>query len=426
MMQEFDSPFWSWYIIILTVVSIVGTGLFLMSQRTRKFAPGEKAQEMEHRWDGDLVELNNPLPSWWVNLFWITLAFSVIYLVLYPGLGNFKGVLGWTSFGEYDAEMQEAKAKYDPVFNQFMGQPIEQVAASGEARDMGKRLYLTYCAQCHGSDAAGARGFPNLTDKDWQFGGDAESIKASIANGRTAIMPALGAALGDEGTKQVTNYVLSLSGANHDAGMAAAGKAHFDTNCAACHGADGKGMAAMGAPNLTDKVWLYGGSEKAIIESIAKGRNGVMPAQLQALGEAKVHLLTAYVYGLGGGVAKAAESASAAAAPEAAAPASAPEAAKLYFDSGKAGLGADATAALQSIIDFATANPGARIAISGFHDATGSAAANAELAKNRAKAVREALKAAGISQDRIEMRKPEMTEGGSDPAEARRVEVGIL
>ena len=302
-MQEFDSPFWSWYIIILTVVSIVGTGLFLRSQRTRKFAPGEKAQEMEHRWDGDLVELNNPLPSWWVNLFWITLVFAVVYLVLYPGLGNFKGVLGWTSWGEYNAEMDDAKTKYDPVFNQFMGQPVEQVAANAEARDMGQRLFLTYCAQCHGSDAAGAKGFPNLTDSDWLYGGDSASIKASIGNGRMGVMPALGAALGAEGTKQVANYVLSLSGANHDAGMASSGKALFEANCAACHMPDGKGMAAMGAPNLTDKVWLYGGSESAIIESINKGRNGNMPAQLQALGEAKVHLLTAYVYGLGGGVA---------------------------------------------------------------------------------------------------------------------------
>lgn len=324
-MQEFDAPFWSWYITIITVVSIVAVAIFLNSQKTRRLAPGEKAQEMEHKWDGDLVELNNPLPSWWVNLFWLTLVFSAVYLVLYPGLGSFKGVLKWTSFGQYDDEVQEAKAKYDPVFNQFMGQPIEQVAAAGEAREMGQRLFYTYCAQCHGTDAAGATGFPNLTDKDWLYGGDAESIKASIANGRMGVMPALGAALGDTGTKQVANYVLSLSGANHDAGMAAAGKTQFEANCAACHGADGKGMTAMGAPNLTDKVWLYGGSEKTIIETITKGRNGVMPAQLQALGEAKVHLLTSYVYGLGGGMAKVeAPAAPVEATPEAAAAEAAP------------------------------------------------------------------------------------------------------
>lgn len=314
-MQEFDTPFWSWYIIVLTVVSLVGVALFLLSQRTRRLAPGEKAQEMEHKWDGDLVELNNPLPSWWVKLFWITLIFSAVYLVLYPGLGSFKGVLNWTSFGEYDKEMETAKAKYDPIFNQFMGQPVEQVAASTEARDMGQRLFLTYCAQCHGSDAAGAIGFPNLTDKDWLYGGDADAIKSSIANGRMGVMPAMGAALGEEGGKQVAHYVLSLSGSNHDAGQAAAGKPLFDANCAACHMPDGTGMAALGAPNLTDKVWLYGGSEGAILESINKGRTGNMPAQLQALGEAKVHLLAAYVWGLGGGVAAPAP------APEAAAPA---------------------------------------------------------------------------------------------------------
>ncbi len=315
-MQEFDSPFWSWYITILTVVSLIGVALFLLKQRTRKLAPGEKAELMENKWDGDLVELNNPLPSWWVNLFWITLIFSAAYLVLYPGLGSFKGTLGWTSFGEYDKEVDAAKAKYEPVFNQFMGQPVDQVAASAEARDMGQRLFLTYCSQCHGSDAAGAKGFPNLTDKDWLYGGDGETIKASIANGRAGMMPPMGAAVGgDQGVKEVANYVLSLSGSPHDAQLAAAGQAKF-VACAACHGEDGKGNTMMGAPNLTDKTWLYGGSEATIMESINKGRSGNMPAQLQALGEAKVHILAAYVYGLGGGMPKAPEPA-----PEAAAPA---------------------------------------------------------------------------------------------------------
>jgi cytochrome c oxidase cbb3-type subunit 3 len=313
-MSEFTSGFWSWYITIITVVSLAGVALFLVSQRTRRLAPGEKAQEMEHKWDGDLVELNNPLPSWWVKLFWITLIFGAVYLVLYPGLGSFKGVLGWTSFGQYDQEMSEAKAKYDPIFNQFMGQPVEQVAANPEAHEMGQRLFLTYCAQCHGSDAHGARGFPNLTDKDWLYGGDGETIQASIANGRSGMMPPMAAAIGgEEGAKEVANYVLSLSGSPHDAQLAAAGKEKFAV-CAACHMPEGTGNQAIGSPNLTDKTWLYGGSEATIIESITKGRNGHMPAQLQALGEAKVHLLAAYVYGLGGGTPKPTE-------PEAAAPA---------------------------------------------------------------------------------------------------------
>ena len=427
-MSDFTSGFWPIFISLVTAVSIIGTWVFLRSHTTRKLAPGEKAELIQHTWDGDLQDFDNPLPRWWLGLFYGTLVFALAYLVLWPGLGNYAGTLGWTSKGEYEAEVKAAEARFQPVYAGFMKQDIATVAADADARAIGKNLFLTYCSQCHGSDAAGAKGFPNLTDKDWLYGGDPDTIKASITDGRAGVMPALGDALGAEGTKQVANYVLSLSGRPHDAALASAGQAKFAENCAACHMPDGTGMQAMGAPNLTDKVWLYGGSEGAIIEAIAKGRNGVMPGMAQTMGttsnkEAKLHLLAAYVYGLGGGVTKVAEPTPVAA--EAAAPAS-PQAAKMYFDSGKADLSAEASAALQSIIDFATANPGARIAISGFHDATGSAAANAELAKNRAMAIRDALKAAGIAEDRIEMRKPEMTTGGGDPAEARRVEASII
>ncbi len=431
-MSDFTSGFWPIYISVITVVSIIGTWIFLRSHTTRKLAPGEKAELIEHTWDGDLQDFDNPLPRWWLGLFYGTMIFSVAYLVLWPGLGNFAGVLGWTSKGEYEAEVKAAEAKFQPVYAGFMKQDIATVAANPEARAIGKNLFLTYCSQCHGSDAAGAKGFPNLTDHDWLYGGEPDTIKATLTDGRAGVMPALGAALGEQGTKEVANYVLSLSGRKHDAALAAAGRPKFAENCAACHTPDGTGMHAMGAPNLTDKVWLYGGSEATIIETITKGRNGVMPAMAQTLGttsnkDAKLHLLAAYVYGLGGGVAPApaAEAAPTAPAAEAAAPA-APQAAKLYFDTGKAVLSAEASAALQSIIDYATANADTRIAISGFHDATGSAAANAELAKDRAKAVSAALEAAGIDDDRIELRKPEMTEGGGDPAEARRVEVSVM
>jgi cytochrome c oxidase cbb3-type subunit 3 len=223
--------------------------------------------------------------------------------VMFPGLGSFKGLLGWSSWGQYNKEVKEADAKYDPIFNQFLNEPITQVADNRDAHDMGQRLFMTYCSQCHQSDAKGAKGFPNLTDKDWLYGGEPATIEATISNGRNGIMPAWGQALGDQGVKEVANYVLSLSGRPHDANLAAAGKAKFETTCAGCHGADGKGMQALGAPNLTDNIWLYGGSEASIEESIAKGRNGVMPAQMEKLGAAKVHLLAAYVYGLGGGVA---------------------------------------------------------------------------------------------------------------------------
>jgi cytochrome c oxidase cbb3-type subunit 3 len=212
-------------------------------------------------------------------------------------------VLKWTQIGEYEEEVQKAEAKFQPVYAGFMQQDIATVAANPDARAIGKNLFLTYCSQCHGSDAAGAAGFPNLTDGDWMYGGDPDTLKATITDGRTGVMPAMGGALGSDGTKEVAHYVLSLSGRQHDAALAAAGRPKFEENCAACHMPDGTGMQALGAPNLTDKVWLYGGSEGAIVESIVKGRTGVMPGVTQTLGttsnkDAKLHLLTAYVYGL--------------------------------------------------------------------------------------------------------------------------------
>jgi cytochrome c oxidase cbb3-type subunit 3 len=302
-MSDFTSGFWPIYISVITLVSIIGTWVFLKSQTTRKLAPGEKAELMEHTWDGDLQDLNNPLPRWWLGLFYGTLVFALAYLALWPGLGNFAGILGWTSKGEYEEEVKAAEAKFQPVYAGFMKQDIATVSANPEAHAIGKNLFLTYCSQCHGSDAAGAKGFPNLTDSDWLYGGDPDTIKATITDGRAGVMPAMGGALGADGTKEVANYVLSLSGRPHDAALAAAGQPKFAENCAACHMPDGTGMQALGAPNLTDKVWLYGGSEGTIIETITKGRNGVMPAMAQTLGttsnkEAKLHLLSAYVYSL--------------------------------------------------------------------------------------------------------------------------------
>lgn len=302
-MSDFTSGFWPIYISVLTLASIVGTWIFLKKQTTRRLAPGEKAELMEHTWDGDLQDFNNPLPRWWLGLFYGTMIFALVYLALWPGLGNFAGLLKWTSLGEYEAEVKAAEAKFGPVYAGFMKQDIATVAADPDARAIGKHLFLTYCSQCHGSDAAGARGFPNLTDADWLYGGDPDTIKATLTDGRSGVMPALGAALGPQGTREVANYVLSLSGRKHDAALAAAGKPKFEQNCAACHTPAGTGMQALGAPNLTDKVWLYGGSEATIIETITKGRNGVMPAMTQTLGttsnrDAKLHLLAAYVYGL--------------------------------------------------------------------------------------------------------------------------------
>lgn len=332
---DFVSDFWHLYIAGVTIISILGVMWFLKSQTTRKLAPGEKAEVMEHAWDGDLQEFNNPLPRWWLYMFWGLIGFSVLYLVLYPGLGKFAGVWNWTSAGAYQSEKDSLDSAFNEQFAPFKAMDVHSVAADPKAMEMGQRLYLTYCSQCHGSGGLGGKDFPNLTDKMWLFGGDADSIKQSIDQGRLAEMPAN--LLGDEqSAREVANYVLSLGGKPHDAALAAAGQAKYAA-CAGCHGEDGKGMPAASFPNLTDDAWQYGGSEAAIVESIVKGRKGGMPA-IEALGSgdaraAKVHLLTAYIISLGGASAAAAEPApvadAAAAAPaDAAAPAAQPAAAK--------------------------------------------------------------------------------------------------
>jgi cytochrome c oxidase cbb3-type subunit 3 len=303
-MSDFTSGFWEWYVGIITIVSILACAVLLHSMRTRRAS--SEADTTGHTWDEDLVEYNHPLPRWWVWLFWITIVFSLGYLVVYPGLGSYAGTFKWTSKAEYEAEMKQADDRYGPLYQKFASQDLKQLASDPEARAVGQKLFLNNCAQCHGSDAAGGKDFPNLTDHDWLYGGDPETIKASIMNGRNGVMPALGPTLGPEGTKDAANYVLSLSGAKHDAARAERGKKTFTTICAACHGADGKGNQAMGAPNLTDNIWLHGGSEAAIVETITKGRGtnalnpgqSAMPAHKDSLGEAKVHILAAYVWGL--------------------------------------------------------------------------------------------------------------------------------
>jgi cytochrome c oxidase cbb3-type subunit 3 len=294
---------WGYYITALTIAGILFSLWILWSHTTKQLGEGEEAELMAPTWDGDLQELNNPLPRWWMFLFYGLIAFAIIYLVLYPGLGKFAGIENWSSASQYEAEKARVDAKFDAVMQPFMKEDIMTVAADPTARKMGENLFLTYCSQCHGSDAKGSKGFPNLTDKLWLFGGTPDEIKTSIANGHTAQMP--GGLAGDEqSAKELANYVLSLGGKPHDAALAAAGKDKFAV-CAGCHGADGKGMVAAGFPNLTDDAWQYGGTESAIEESIIKGRKGGMPAQSQAMGgllsDAKIHLLTAYVWGQGGG-----------------------------------------------------------------------------------------------------------------------------
>jgi cytochrome c oxidase cbb3-type subunit 3 len=297
-MADFTSGFWSWYIIV-GVVGGIAAMFWLnrwMSGSTVK--EGEKVKPMGHVWDEDLQELNNPLPRWWLNLFYVTLVFGVGYLALYPGLGTFRGLLGWTETGQYDREMAAADKEYGPLYEKYSKEDLLVLATDRAALKTGERLFVNYCSSCHGSDGGGGPGFPNLRDDDWLYGGDPQTIQTTILNGRQGAMPAWGAVLGPEGVSNVAEYVLSLSGRSTDATAAAAGKEKFQQLCVACHGPDGKGNQAMGAPNLTDNIWLYGGSKKTIMETIEKGRSGRMPAHAEFLGEAKVHLLAAYVYSL--------------------------------------------------------------------------------------------------------------------------------
>lgn len=297
---DFVSDFWHYYIAVLTIAGLLFSLWILNTHTTKKLAPGEQAELMEPTWDGDLRELNNPLPRWWMFLFYGLIFFSIAYLVVYPGIGKFEGLWNWSSAEQYKAEKERVDAQFNAVLQPFVGQDIMAVAANPDARKMGENLFLTYCSQCHGSDAKGSKGFPDLTDNHWLFGGAPEDISASITNGRLAEMP--GGLVGDEhSAKEVANYVLSLGGKAHDAGLAAAGKQKYAA-CAGCHGEDGKGMAAAGFPNITDDAWQYGSSESAIVETIMKGRKGGMPAQGESLGEGKIRLLTAYVWGLGGGM----------------------------------------------------------------------------------------------------------------------------
>ena len=306
-MSDFTSDFWAWYVGAITVISVLACAVLLYASTTAQVVKDGQPDTTGHTWDEDLSEWNNPLPRWWMWMFYITIVFGLAYVVLYPGLGNYAGVLGWTSTGQFDDEQKQATVQYGPMFDKYLQQDIVKVAADPEARAIGQRLFLNNCAQCHGSDAGGGKGFPNLRDNDWLYGGDPETIKASITNGRNGVMPPLGGAMGgDDGVKDVANYVLSLSGRRHDELRAARGKSKFSTICAACHGPDGKGNKALGSPNLTDDIWLYGGSESTIMETINKGRGAnmvaagvsTMPAHKDVLGEAKIHVLAAYVYSL--------------------------------------------------------------------------------------------------------------------------------
>ncbi|MDO8448260.1 MAG: cytochrome-c oxidase, cbb3-type subunit III [Rhodoferax sp.] len=296
-MSDFTSNFWSLYVAGITVVSILACLLLLWFSGKAK-AMTASDNTTGHVWDGDLREMNNPLPRWWAWLFVITIVFAFVYLAMYPGLGTYAGKLGWTSTGQHKAELDKGNAEVAPLYAKFSAMKPEDVARDTQAMAIGERLFMNNCAQCHGSDARGSKGIPNLTDGDWLHGGATATIKETLTKGRNGNMPPMAAAVGTaEDVKNVAQYVLSLSGSPHDSLQAALGKSKFAA-CAACHGMDGKGNPALGAPNLTDDVWLHGYGEAAIIAMVNAGKVNQMPAQADKLTEAQIHVLTSYVWGL--------------------------------------------------------------------------------------------------------------------------------
>jgi cytochrome c oxidase cbb3-type subunit 3 len=297
----------SLFVIVFTVVNILAcVWLMWWTARTRNAGGTEHEatsaagpDKTGHVWDGDLEEYNNPLPRWWLGLFILTIVFGAGYLAIFPGLGNFTGMSRWSQIEQYDKQVASSRAKLEARLAAVKDKPLDELARDATAMATGKNLFGANCSTCHGSDARGAKGFPNLTDADWLWGGEGETIYSTIANGRHGVMPALGTALGDSGVNEVASYVVSLSGGKAPEDWIAAGKQRFETICVACHGQDGRGNVLLGAPNLTDGIWLHGRDFDTIRATITNGRDNQMPAHLEVLGEAKVRLLAAYVMSLG-------------------------------------------------------------------------------------------------------------------------------
>jgi cytochrome c oxidase cbb3-type subunit 3 len=296
-MSDFNSEFWSYFVGGVTLVGVFAC-MLLLWLTARKKIPATADNTTGHVWDEDLREMNNPLPRWWMWLFILTTVFGLGYLLAYPGLGSFAGKLGWSTRSEYEQEVAQANKELEPLYARFTAMKPEDVAGDPKAMAIGERLFMNNCAQCHGSDARGSKGFPNLTDGDWLHGGTPEAIHETIAKGRIGVMPPMAAAVGTpDDVKNVANYVLSLSGSPHDSLRASLGKSKFGA-CAACHGNDGKGNQALGSANLTDDIWLHGWGEDAIIAMINNGKTNQMPAQEGKLTDAQIQVLTAYVWGL--------------------------------------------------------------------------------------------------------------------------------
>ena len=295
-MSDFTSSFWPTFITAIALLGIFGCALLLWKTSKMKVTT-QSDNTNGHVWDEDIREMNNPLPRWWVWMFIITIIFALFYLAANPGLGSYAGKLGWTEVNQYDQEVATANKALEPMYAKFAAMSVEDLAKNPEAKAIGERIFMNNCSQCHGSDAKGSRGFPNLTDNDWLHGGSPAKIEETITGGRIGMMPPMAAAVGTpEDVKNVANYVLSLSGSMHDSGRAGLGKEKFAA-CAACHGPEGKGNQDIGSANLTDNIWLHGAGEAAIIKRINEGKVNVMPVWKDKFTPAQIHVLAAYVWG---------------------------------------------------------------------------------------------------------------------------------
>jgi len=283
---------WHWFVILGTVISLVAIMWLLFANRHTSDKP-----TTGHVWDG-IEELDTPLPMWWVGMFVASVVFTVGYLVIYPGLGNFSGVTNWSSTAQHDAEARAHEEKFAPLYQSLASLPSAELQANRTAMQVGRRLFINNCSTCHGVSAAGTFGYPDLTDQQWLWGGDVQAIKTSIMQGRAGVMPAWGPALGEQGVMQVTHHVLKLAQQPHDETLAAAGESQYMAICSSCHAADGSGNPLLGAPDLTNNIWQYGGSVEQIYFTINNGRTGIMPAHAQLLGEHKVVILANYVESL--------------------------------------------------------------------------------------------------------------------------------
>ncbi|QEQ24621.1 cytochrome-c oxidase, cbb3-type subunit III [Achromobacter xylosoxidans] len=299
-MSDFVSGFWGYFISIVAIGGVVFCVTLLYSQRRWLGARpgGGQADDTGHVWDGDLTELNNPVPGWWTWMFLLACAVALGYLFLMPGLGTYQGLLGYSSAGEVARQQARMAEAVRPIYARFETMTVPQIAADPGAREIGQRLFLNTCAQCHGSDAKGGPSFPNLADKDWLYGGSPEAIMQTITYGRIGVMPAWKAAIAPKAAGDIAQYVRSLSGLDAAPERVLRGQRDYQTYCIACHGADGKGNQVLGAPNLTDEVWLYGSSEASIVKTILDGRENHMPAHGDILTPVQIKLLTAWVWGL--------------------------------------------------------------------------------------------------------------------------------